>query len=202
MSFSSRNGVEVSGSLGSIHRRGVGDDAHHLLAERLPLLEHADVVAVALRHLLAVEARHHRRLFEDVGVGDLEDLAELIVELGGDVAGDLDVLLLVLPHRHQVGQVDEDVGRLEHGIGEQAVIGHETLRHLVLVAGGPLKQPHGRDAGEHPGELGHLGHVLLGEEHGLRGVEAEGQVVRGHAQGQMRAAPWDPAPWSGRGSSP
>ncbi len=124
---------------------------------------------------------HDRGRVEDVGLGDDEDLAELLVELAGDVAGHLEVLLLVLAHRDEVGQVDEDVRRLQHRVGEQAVVGRDPLGDLVLVADGPLQQSHGRDAGEDPGELGDLGDVLLGKKGALLGVEPEREKVQSHS---------------------
>ena len=50
-----------------------------------------------------------------------------------------------------------------------------ALRDLVLVAVGALKQTHGRDGGEQPGELVHLRHIALAEEHRFRGIEAAGE---------------------------
>ena len=45
---------------------------------------------------------------------------EVGVELDRDVAGQLDMLLLVLADRDVGRVVEQDVGRLEHRIGEQA----------------------------------------------------------------------------------
>ena len=70
----------------------------------------------------------------DHGLGDHERLAEAMVEPLGDVAGDLDVLALVVADRHLVGVVEQDVGRLQGRVGEQAA-GDElalALRRLVL----------------------------------------------------------------------
>ena len=84
------------------------------------------------------------------------------------------MLLLVLTDGHQVRQVDEDVRRLQHWVGEEPVTGAESLSHLVLEADRSLEQPHGRHAGEDPGELGDLGDVVLGKKGGLCRIEAEG----------------------------
>ena len=48
---------------------------------------------------------------------------EVVVELAGDVARQLQVLLLVLADRHVGGLVDQDVGRLSTGIGVEADAG-------------------------------------------------------------------------------
>ena len=42
------------------------------------------------------------------------------VEAVGEVAGQLEVLALVLADGYLVGLVEEDVGRLQHRVGEQA----------------------------------------------------------------------------------
>ena len=149
------------------------------------LVEDLDRVVVALGHLLAVEAGHHGDAVQDVGLGQAEHVfaaAINAVEPLGDVAGDLQVLLLVLAHRHKVGVVEQDVGRLEHGIGKKAVIGGEPLLHLVLEAHGLLQPAHGRDRGEQPGQLGRLGHVRLDEERGLLRIQPQGQEIDEHVE--------------------
>ena len=46
----------------------------------------------------------------DGGLGHDERVAVAAVEALGDVAGQLEVLALVVAHRHPVGVVEEDVG--------------------------------------------------------------------------------------------
>ena len=46
-------------------------------------------------------------------------LAEALVEAAGDLPHQLDVLALVLPHRHLGGAVGEDVGGLQHRVEEE-----------------------------------------------------------------------------------
>ena len=106
-----------------------------------------------------------------------------MVEALGDVAGHLDVLLLVLADGHEVRVVDQDVGGLEHRVGEEAVVTRLSRRHLVLVRVAALEEPHRRHRREHPGELGDLGDVRLAEQHRPLGIEAAGQVVEGDGVG-------------------
>ena len=54
------------------------------------------------------------------GSGHGEGLAEAAVEPLGQVAGQLEVLALVLADRHLVGLVEQDVGGLQDRVGEQA----------------------------------------------------------------------------------
>ena len=90
------------------------------------------------------------------------------------------------PTGTSVGEVDEDVGRLEHRVGEQAMVGCHALGDLVLVADGPLEHAHGGDAGEDPGEFGDLGYVLLGEKGRLLRIESERQEVESHSLSCIR----------------
>ena len=56
-----------------------------------------------------------------------------MVEAAGQVAADFDVLHLVLADRHGVAVVGQNVGRLQHRIGEQAGVGRQALGLFVLV---------------------------------------------------------------------
>ena len=81
---------------------------------------------------------HVLRLHEHLAVGG--------VEAPRDLARELDVLALVVAHRHLVGLVEQDVGRLEHRVEEQAGA-HELLlaRRLVLELVHALEVAVGRD---------------------------------------------------------
>jgi hypothetical protein len=65
-----------------------------------------------------LQVAHSRADGRDAVVGDHERLAEALVEAPRDVAHELEVLALVLPHRHLVRPVGEHVGRLEDGVHE------------------------------------------------------------------------------------
>ena len=180
--------VLLVGSFGSLDRRRVGLDAHDGLFERLALREDVDGVAVRLRHLLPVGARHLRPLVQPLHRHREHLDAEGVVEVAGHVARHLQVLHLILADGHDVRAVDEDVGGHQDGVGEQADAGGDALVELVLVRGRPLEQPHAGDGGENPCQFGHLGHVGLAEEGGLVGVEAQGQVIQGDIADLARAA--------------
>ena len=45
--------------------------------------------------------------------------AVAVVEAHGQVPGELEVLALVVADRHPLGVVEEDVGALQHRVGEQ-----------------------------------------------------------------------------------
>ena len=109
-----------------------------------------------------------------------------MVEAGGQVAADLDVLHLVLAHRHHVGIVDQDVGRHQHRIGEQAGVGRQPLGLLVLVGVAPLQQAHRRAGHQQPAQFGDLGHVGLHEQRRPVGIEPQGQQVDGGVERVLR----------------
>ena len=68
-----------------------------------------------------IHARHHGDMLLDRRFGNLEDRGILVVELDGEVACHLHMLLLVAPHRHNIGLHGQDVRRHEYRIGDQAV---------------------------------------------------------------------------------
>ena len=152
----------------------------------LGVLENFQRVAVALRHLLAVDARHPGRGVQQLGLRQDERLAEQVVETGGQIAAHLDVLHLVLADRNGVGIVDQDIGRHQHGIGEQAGVGRQTLGLLVLEGVASLQQPHRRPGHQQPAQLGDLGHVGLHEQRGAIRIEPERQQVDGRVERVLR----------------
>ena len=96
-----RAGVRI---LGCLDRCAVGDDFFDLFPDRRRVVEDLDRVVIALGHLAAVQAGHHRDRLENVRLGQPEHVfapAIVPVESLGDVASDLEVLLLVLPDRDQ-----------------------------------------------------------------------------------------------------
>src|SRR5262245_44428173 len=83
-------------------RRAVGLDAHDRLFQGVALGEDLDGVAVRLAHLLPVGARDRRRHVQPLH-RHREDLDAVgVVEVAGHVARHLQVLHLVLAHRHDV----------------------------------------------------------------------------------------------------
>ena len=131
---------------------------------------------------MAIDTRNDQRLVE-LGLGAFEHLAaEGLMEMTGHVLRHLDVLKLVLADRHKIAAVDQDVGRHQHGIGEQPHGRAQTLCNLVLVGGGPLEEPFAGDGGQNPGQLGHLGHIGLAKEICLFGIEPECEVIEGDIQ--------------------
>ncbi len=111
----------------------------------------------------------------------IDAVAEVVVEFLGDVARQLEVLLLVLADRHVRGAIGENVGR------HQVRINVETHRGVLAVLAGLLLElrhavepAEARDAIEHPRQLGVLGHLALIEQDALLGIEAGGDVSGRH----------------------
>ena len=104
---------------------GVGDRRADLLGVHLRVVEQVDQAGRAGRRLAHLGARVLQvldlgRAGRDVGLGDGEDVRpEPGVEPLREVPGELQVLALVLAHRHPVGLVEQDVGGLQHRVGEQ-----------------------------------------------------------------------------------
>ena len=103
------------------------------------------------------------------------------IEPLGDVAGDLDVLALVIAHRHLVGVVEEDVGSLERRVGEQAGGDEVVLAALVLELGHAAEFAVRHVALHDPAEFGVLTNVGLHEQGADLGVEAHGHEHLGES---------------------
>ena len=166
-------------------RFGIGVHPAHLAAHRVGVVGQQDRVAQGLAHLgLAVGADQGRDLADDE-LGDGEDLAVEVVEPARDLAGHLDVGVVVLAHRNDVALDAEDVGGLEHGVAEQPV-GHLVLpggAGHVLEAGHPLEPRHRDEVLEQRVELADLGDRRLEVEGRLLRVDAGRQLVEDHVAG-------------------
>ena len=167
---------------------GVGDGPLELLGHGGQVVEQvarcpASVVG-GLGHLVGRLLQVHDPGADrgDGGLGHDERVAVAAVEALGDVAGELEVLALVVAHRHLVGVVQEDVGRLQRRVGEQPG-GDEVLPlGLVLELRHAPQLPEAGDALQDPGQLGVLGHVALDEQ----GADAPGRARRPAAPGPAR----------------
>ncbi len=149
----------------------VGDRRADLLGRHRRIVEQADQPRLAGRRL----AHLRRRVLQvvDLGgglrdhrLGDDEGVGEARVEALRDVAGQFQVLALVLADGHQVGVVEQHVGRLQHRIGEQADRGGVAalLLRLVLELRHPRRLPEAGETAQHPSEFGVGGHVALHED--------------------------------------
>src|SRR3954447_15822629 len=116
---------------------GVGDGRADLLRRHRGLVEqvHAAGRRQALAHLLLRRLQVHdpRRRLRDEPGGHREGVTEAAVEPDREVAGELQVLALVVAHGHLVGLVDEDVGGHQDRVGEQAHRGAGRAVALALV---------------------------------------------------------------------
>jgi hypothetical protein len=130
--------------------------------------------------------RGARALDQRLGLREEGGRSVVVVELAGDVAGQLQVLLLVLAHRHVGGLVDQDVGGLQHRIGVEADAGALlVLAALLLELGHAVQPAQAGHALEDPGQFGMLAHRRLREDGGLGRVEAGGQVGGGDLAGLL-----------------
>ncbi len=113
----------------------------------------------------------HQNLAPDHRFGDDQRLAEEVIEALGEIASDLEVLLLIATDRDHVRVVQDDVGRHQHGVIEDTGVRGLALGERIFI-GRPAFELTGRDqAAEDPGELVHLDHRGLPEEHRMLRVE-------------------------------
>ena len=93
------------------------------------------------------------------------------------------MLHLILAHRHEIGAIQQDVGRLQHRIVEDP--GHDLFlpRRLLLERGLPLEFAKRRERIENPGEFGVLGHLRLHEYGRDSGIQSRREQSHGHLPG-------------------
>jgi hypothetical protein len=103
-----------------------------------------------------------------------------VVEPLREVAGQLEVLALVLTDRHVVRAVEQDVGGLQDRVGEQADARGPLplLGRLVLELRHPSGLAEAGQALQHPRQLRVLGHLALHEDRAARRVDAHRQQLR------------------------
>ena len=116
---------------------------------------------------------------EDVGRGHGERGPVPVVEPGGQVPGQFQVLPLVLPDRHLLGLVEQDVGGLQDRVAEQpeARLPGAALGGLVLELRHPAQLAEPGQAAERPGQFGVLGHVALHEHRAPLRVKPGGEQL-------------------------
>src|SRR5216684_7830329 len=178
-----RTHLRIAG-VGAALARGVRDHRLDLGGDLLAGVREVDGVAVGLRHLPPVRARHLRDLGQ-LGLRLREHGSPGVVEAARHLAGQLDVRHLVGADRDPLGLVHEDVRGLEQRVAEQPVgrrLDAELLHHL-LVGRDPLEPGHRRAHGEEQVQLGVLRHQGLDEERGLLGIEPGPEPVRAHLDG-------------------
>ena len=163
---------------------GVGDGALELLDDRVGLLEQVDRTRRPERPPWSTSCasgswRSPMRAptSGNADLGNDERLAEAGVEALRDVAHELDVLALVLPHRNLVRAVGEHVRGLEHRVEEQPCGDQLPLRGGLVAELVHAVEPAelGRQPPSSRRQLGVLGDVGLPEEDAAPGVEAGGE---------------------------
>ena len=163
---------------------GVGDRLAHLPGDVVVGVEQADGAerrVDGLRHLAlgVLQVHDAGARAGDGGFRDREGLPVAVVEPDRDLAGQLQVLALVVAHRDRRCVVQEDVGRHEAGVGEEPDPDRLLPLALVLELGHAPELAHGGGALEQPGEPGVLWHVALNEQGAAVRVEPDCEEVEG-----------------------
>jgi hypothetical protein len=153
----------------------------------------------SLAHLAAPvrEAHHPGPLRQDQGLGHPQDRHALtgsipgceagVDALLGDVARQLQMLLLVFPHGHPIGVVEENVGSHQHRVIEQPGGDIRPLLHrFLLELNHPLQPVERRDAVQQPAELAVGWYVALHKDRGALGIDAAGQIQGRRGEGVLR----------------
>src|SRR5919201_4173352 len=167
-----------------------------LVSNRIGVVGQIDarlVRSIGLRHLLgAVAQRHHARrrtLDQRLGLrkecvsvaARLDRLREVVVEFLRDIAGELQVLLLVLSYRYVRCPINENIGGHQRGIGVEADRGVlAVFARFFLELGHPVEPAQAGHAVEYPGELRMLSDLTLIEDDMFFRIDPAGNEGGGH----------------------
>src|ERR671924_263856 len=102
-----------------------------------------------------------------------------------DVAGQLEVLALIVADRDDVGLVEQDVAGHQHGVVEEPGGDELLLLRALLELGHPAQLAEARDRAEQPSRLGVRGDVALREDGRALRVEPGGEEERGDREGRL-----------------
>ena len=152
--------------------------------------------SVGFRHFLCAVAQAHdaRRRAGDQWLRKREEglaktialdrSAKIIIEFLGDVARQLQMLLLIVADRHMRRAIDQNVGGHQHRIVEQADRSvFAILAGLVLELRHAVQPADARHAVQHPGEFGVFRHLALVEDDVLLRIDAAGDEGGGDFAG-------------------
>src|SRR5262249_48740559 len=148
----------------------VGDGRLELLADHVRLVEHPNDALRgdrrARRHLArpVLEVHHARADLRVLALRRFEGLAEARIEALGDVPSKLEMLTLVVADRHEIGLVEQDVARHQHGIREEPSRDELVAIALLLELRHPPELAIARHGRQQPGRLGVRGDVALDED--------------------------------------
>jgi len=115
-----------------------------------------------------------------------------MIEPEGGIAGDLDVLALVVADRDLIGVVEQDVGGLQSGVGEEPAADEVLLAfgRLVLELCHPRQLAKTDGALHDPAQLVVLGHMALDEHSCDFWVEAHCEEHGGQLNRSLTDDPW------------
>ena len=110
-------------------------------------------------------------------------VAVAAVESNREIARQLEVLTLIVTHRHAIGVVEKDVGRHEGGVGEQASRNELRLIALIFELCHAAELADRCSALHKPRKLSVFPNVALNKECGSGRVDADSQEKLGQFEG-------------------
>src|SRR3989344_1435258 len=160
----------------------ISNDAHHGSCYLILRPKERDGVAVALAHFLAVGSGNNSNALHNLLFRFLECFAVLLVEFRSDFARVLNMLFLVLPHRHDIGIVQNNVAGHEDWVIEKSDIRFKPARLLVFVRMRKFEESHRDERIEYPRQFRVLRHLGLLEYNEFFRVNAGSEIVAGYVQ--------------------
>ena len=165
----------------------VGDGPLDLAADGVLGIQNGNVavVRIGFAHLAGglLQAHDAAAHLAEVALGHGENIAVNAVEALGNVPGQLQMLLLIRADGHQIGLIEQNIRRHQHGVIKQARVDVvRVLGALVLVLGHAGKLAHIGEAVQDPGQLCVAADMALAVDDVFLGIQTTGDVGGGHFQ--------------------
>ena len=184
---------------GFFHALGVGDDAHHQLAQLFFGGEYGNDIAIAFGHLASVQPHQGFAVFGSQGLRQAETLLPIDeIEALGNINRHFHMLKLVISHRNVVRIEEQDVRRHQDRIGIEAHVYPVVriparfgigLKH-GFVGVGAVHQAFGGEGQQYGEQLKGLGHKRLLVKKNLFGVKPGSQPGRRDLQSHVAYRGW------------
>ena len=144
-------------------------------------------VLCALAHLFRriIQGHNAGAFLQIAAFRNDEGLLVLVVYPGGNVAAQLNMLLLIVTHRNDVRIIQQNVGSHQHRIGEQ------TSRCRLFILAFILELGHSGQlagiglAGQHPSQFCVTRNIRLHENDGFLWIDSYRQIQGSHIQNML-----------------
>ena len=163
-----------------LRRFGICYDRHHGFSYFFIVAKKRNRITITFAHLAPVNTGNNRDVFLYNRSWENKCFSEKAIEFLRNISRHFQMLFLVLPDRHHIRILDQNISRHQYWIIKSTDIHFLTLRLRILECVRAHQIRHCRDAVENPRKLGYLRHIGLKKKYGLFRVNSDCKIVKGN----------------------